>query len=781
MTDFPGGKGGGPSPFSNAFKGPDIASLRYNTSQAGSAVPICYGTIRVSINLLEFWGAAGFSANAAKGGKGLGQSGGKKGSGANFSVDVAFGLCQGPVAVTGAPLGFGGFNRVWSNGAVSFFNDIGVNVYSGSDGQAPDPVFASSDTNTPVLGYSGTAYVTGTPLQLGSSPALPNISFEVTGFAANTIGTTYVGAANPASIVTDLLTNPRYGAGFPAANLDQSGSLADFATYCQAAQLAMSFLLDRQQPCARWLEEIAQLSVAAILWSGSLLKIVPYADTAFSANGASWTPNLTAQYSLGDADFLDFGGGSDPVIVTRADPAAATNWLSLEYLDAVNSYNPQILPVWDQGLIDRYGLRSEPAIEARAFTNPTPALVSAQLQLQRKANLRNSYKWKLGWRHSLLEPMDIVELTDPALGLAATPVRITRIDEDDNGELTLFGEELIGLGAASLPARQTSAGAPLDFLADPGNSNAPILFEPPASLSGSLEAWMIASGASADWGGCQVWVSSDGSSYSLFGTIYRGARQGTLTASLPSHADPDTADTLAVDLTESQGKLLSGTQADADNLVTLCYCDGELLSYETATLTALYKYNLTYLRRGAYGTPITSHSAGSNFARFGPNDPSLFRYTYPSSFISQTIFVKLPAFNIFGQMLQSLAGVTASTYTLTGAGAVAPSNVPIQFLGIPQSGAPITRYTFGEAVNLPAGLGGSVCTAGTAATLATIFDIAKNGTNIATMTFAAAASSATFAMASAQNFIAGDVLTIVPRRTDATLANPSGVLVGTSG
>lgn len=207
----------------------------------------------------------------------------------------------------------------------------------------------------------------------------------------------------------------------------------------------------------------------------------------------------------------------------------------------------------------------------------------------------------------------------------------------------------------------------------------------------------------------------------------------------------------------------------------------ELVSYETATLTAAYKYDLTYLRRGAYGTPISSHSAGSNFARFGPNDPSLFRYSYPSSFIGQTIYVKLPAFNTFGQMLQSLAGVTANTYTLTGAGAVTPSNVPIQFLGIPQSGAPVSRYTFGELVNLPSGLTASVCTAGTAATSSTTFNIAKNGTNIGTMNFAATATSATFAMASSHSFIAGDVLTITPTRTDATLADLSGLLVGTSG
>jgi hypothetical protein len=336
----------------------------------------------------------------------------------------------------------------------------------------------------------------------------------------------------------------------------------------------------------------------------------------------------------------------------------------------------------------------------------------------------------------------------------------------------------IGAGTAVPYPKQTTAGSPLDPLVDPGNTNPPIVFEPPAALSaGAAEVWVIATGG-PNWGGAQLWISTDGNTYAFAGNIYRGGRQGILNAALPSAADPDTTDTLAVDLTMSQGQLLSGTLPDADNFVTLSFCDGELVAYETATLTAANKYSLTYLRRGVYGTPIGAHSAGANFARFGPNDPSLFKYGYPQSFIGQTIHLKLPAFNIFGQALQSLAGLTADTYTLTGAGAIAPVNVPIQYLGIPQAGNPILRYTFADPVNFPANFGGSTATAGTAATAATVFDIAKNGANFATLTFAAATMSGAFA-GPAQSFIAGDVLTIAARRTDATLADLSGVLAGT--
>lgn len=232
----------------------------------------------------------------------------------------------------------------------------------------------------------------------------------------------------------------------------------------------------------------------------------------------------------------------------------------------------------------------------------------------------------------------------------------------------------IGVGTAASYPKQASAGAALDPFVLPGDTNGPIMLEPPPGLTGGVnEVWILATGGS-DWGGCQIWVSSDGSTYAFAGTAYRGGRQGVLTAALPQSGDPDTGDTLSVDLSESGGQLLSGTVADADNLVTLCYCDGELLSYETATLSAAYRYDLTYLRRGAYGTAITAHRAGAQFGRLGPNDPAVFRYDYPASFIGQTIYLKLPGFNIFGQQLQSLAGLSAYALSLGGAGTNPLSN-----------------------------------------------------------------------------------------------------------
>lgn len=772
---------GGPSPFSNSFSSSSVKSLRYNTSQQGSPIAICYGTQRGSVNLIEQFGFTG-SGSKKGGGKGGASKSSKQTK--NYSVNVDFALCVGPISFSGAPHGIGGSNRVWGNGGEAAASSLPLNYYTGEDGQAPDPVFASGG-DPPALGYSGTAHVTATPMELGASPVLPNIQVEVSGFGAGTVGTSFPGDARPDWIVVDMMTNNRYGIGLAIAELDTAGafdaggSIADWGTYCQAALLAMSYWMDRQQPAARWIEEIVDQTSAAIFESGGVIKIVPYAETDESGNGASWSPDLAAKYDLTDSDFLDFGGGSDPVIVTRVDPAGIPNWINVEFDDGDNDFIRTTVPVFDQGEIDENGLNVEASYTTPGLLNYTSAKKSGQLRLDRGLHIRNTYKFKLGFRYSLLEQMDIITLTDQHIGLVQEKVRITQIEEDDNGELTITAEQL-GLGAAPIYDRNASAGsAAFDPTVDPGDANTPVIFDPPPDLTGGLrEAWIVATGG-PNWGGCQVWISTDGTTYTQAGTILRGGRQGILTATLPSHSDPDTVNTLSVDMTESEGQLLSGTMADADNHVTLCYVGGELISYETATLTSAYHYDLTYLRRGAYGTTIASHSAGANFARVGPTDSSILRYQYPSNFIGQTIYVKLQSFNIFGGSIQDLSSVTAYTHTLTGAGAVTSTNVPIQYLGIPQIGSPIIRWTFAGAVSFPANLTGSVCTAGTAATGSTVFNIAKNGTNFGTMTFAAAGTSATFS-APATSFAAGDVLTITPTSTDATLKNLSGVLTGTS-
>jgi len=170
--------------------------------------------------------------------------------------------------------------------------------------------------------------------------------------------------------------------------------------------------------------------------------------------------------------------------------------------------------------------------------------------------------------------------------------------------------------------------------------------------------------ASPNWGGCSVWVSPDNATYAQAGKMYGPSRMGVLTALLSSSADPDTTHTLSVDVAKSTGILNGGTASDADNFRTLCYVDGELISFQTASLTSAFHYNLaTRLRRGVFGSPVNTHAAGAAFLRL---DDGVFVWEADPTLVGTTIYFKFTSFNKFGLMEQSLASATAYSFAFNG-------------------------------------------------------------------------------------------------------------------
>ncbi len=450
----------------NAWDNASLNGLHYNTSVQGSVITLVYGTTRVQTNLLDFanykgpagskgkTGSLPVGGTQSRTGKGGSSKSGKK-SAPDYTVDVALEVAQGPIV---------GIGNVYTSAGIADFTTLPLNFYSGADGQAADPTFVAAGD---IVGYSGTAYVTGTPLDLGPSPVLPNIGVEVIGFLVGINTGSFTSDANPANIITDFLTNTRYGAQFPPANLDDLTTLTgtSYAEYCQAAQLLVSVALDGHQKAIEWLGSLAKLTNTAMFFSGKLLKFKPYGDLALAVNGTTWTPNLVPEYELTDFHFLPWRqhepgrepqpGEDDPILVTRSNQADADNWLSIEYTDRLNFYNSTTLTVNDQGNTDTFGLRIGDSINGRAFCVAAPAQISAQLVLQRKTVIRNTpYKIQVGWQFARLEPMDIVLLTGryADLYLSQQPVRILSIEEDDAGGLTIEAEELqTGASAPPLP------------------------------------------------------------------------------------------------------------------------------------------------------------------------------------------------------------------------------------------------------------------------------------------------------------------------------------------
>lgn len=628
---------------------PRIGALLIQTSAYGLPIPIVYGTTRISGNLIWYgdFTAIAHTETSSSGGGGKG-GGGTTTTSTTYTYTTALqlGLSEGP----GVSLG-----TLWAGKEQSTPAAKGFSTFLGTYPQSP---WGYLTTNRPgeALGYQGLMHIDGV-YDLGSSASLPNFSVEVS-------GRLLVGGGNldahPKDISSDFLTNVNYGVGFPAAKI---GSTTLYETFCTAYGIWLSPALTAQQAAQQHLADLYRATNTAPVWSEGLLKLIPYCETAKTANGATYTPNITPQYDLTDDDFL-YDSGADPVRVTHGSPADAYNRVTVEFLNRANQYNIETVEAKDQANIELYGLRPMDPIRLHAICNGAIAQLIAQMILQRVLYIRNTYEFNLGWRFERLEPMDIVTLTDADLGLDKYQVRITEIEDDEEGELSVMAEDFpFGVATPAVYPTQAANGYSVNYNLTPPNTNVPILFEAPVDIAASgLEVWLAVCGG-ANWGGCEVWVSSDNATYARVGNVYGSARMGSLSSDLGGGLDPDTINTLAVDLGISGGELYSGTLDDANTLRTLCYADGELLSYQTATLTAANKYRLTYLRRGAYGTANAIHLSGTKFARL---DSGIFKHTYTKKEIGKTLYFKFPAFNQFGAGQQDHSAVAAYTHTIIG-------------------------------------------------------------------------------------------------------------------
>ena len=609
-------------------------------SQYGPPIPVGYGQNKVSGNVIDYWG---FKSQAHT--QSVGKGGSQSSTSYTYQASYLNGLCEGPIT---------GVVQVWSGTSVVLLSTLAPFTATGALGQAPWSQLPAGHQ----LGYSGTALFGVSDMALGGSATLPNYNYEIqwpSQFGSGVLD------ANPSAILSDLCTNAQYGLPF-----NYLGSLTQYSNYCVANGLFLSPVYEQQSTGVQVLTDLFRNTNTYAYFSEGQLKVVPLGDVAVTGNGVTYTPNVTPVVNLGAGDFI-VSGSSAAVSVQRKAPQDNLNLIRVEFTDRSNSYhNSAVVASIDEDLIAN-GARSDQSVSINGCTSASVARFIAQNMVQRAYYVRNTYQFKLAWRYCYLEPTDIVTLTDVNLGLSNFPVRITAVEEDGEGLLSITAEEFPeGIGHSALYGTQSGGQTPVDPNSDPGPVNAPYLFRAPGYLVGGArpEVWCAVCGSGALWAGCDVYLSHDGTSYSYLGTIDKPARYGVTTSSFPpAPADPDTTTVLGVNL-YAPAALNGGTQADADNLNTLAMVGAELIAYETATLTGTEAYNLTYLRRNAYGTTngagITM-AAGAPFVRI---DSGIFRIPVDPSSIGQTVYLKFLSLNSFGKTPRTLATETAYIYVV---------------------------------------------------------------------------------------------------------------------
>lgn len=629
-------------------KTPRYTQISLQTSAQGLGIPIVYGQNRLGTNLIWY---NDFKSRTTK------QSG-KGGASAKtyyYSCAVIMALCEGPILNIG---------QVWAGTALTTLSALGLTLFTGTATQAPWS-YVISKHPTQALSYARTAYVAASSYQLGTSPSLPSHNFEVSGIL---YGSALSGTpdANPADIINDFLTNQQYGIGLTSAQI--AANLANYKTYCQSQGMFFSPVLVNPEQVTMTIKRWAQLTNAFIFWSGNQLQFVPLGDTVVTANGVTYTPQITPVYDLTYDDFIA-DPGADPITVSFVDPADGYNQVQLDINDRSNAYNNTSIRWQDQTSIDQYGELQSNVISASEICVQSIGQTCAALIGKRSVYVTKTYVFKLSRRFVFMEPGDIYTVTDPNIGLMRFPVRIINVASGKDKILTVTAEEFpAGIGTVAAYGQQgSSANAAINTQVPPGNVNAPVIFEPNAAQTGGEpQVWVGASGG-PNWGGAQVYISFNGTSYSEIGQLEAGLLQGTVISALATHADPDTTDTLHVDFTESEGVMPStATQADADALRTIILVDNEVLAYGTATPGTLNSYStdLTYLRRGQYGTTIASHAAGAPAARIDQN--LMLEYNLPAQYVGQELYFKFVSFNAFGNAPQDISTVPVYTYTPVG-------------------------------------------------------------------------------------------------------------------
>lgn len=643
------------------------ATMRIQTSARGLPIPFGWGQTVLPGNLIWYGDFLATPHAATTGGKGGAVSGGKGNKTTSFTYQaaVAIAVCEGPI---------NSFQSVWNNKSKSTLGAIGLTGFLGDYTQVP---WGYLTTNHPsdAFNYRGLAYAAGGPLQLGQTEELPNLNFEVR-FAINN-AISGLPDADPRDVVNDLITNQYYGLlGFPSSLVD---SMTQWSNYCRATGMVVSPTMTGQTTAASFMDDLAMATNSEVVWNGGKFTIIPYGDTAITANGSTYTPPAAPIYGLFDDDFLpnqasnsgssSSSGSGDPVVVSRRPQSKQINQVRVEFQDRTNQYDPGVAEAKDDGLISAYTLRPGDLKKFHFFCDEAAANTSAHLMLGRQW-VANTYAFTLDPGYILLDPMDIISvpgtLLETMLGAPSTLqwLRIQEITENADGSLSIVAEEYLnGTGHRPLYSRQAATGSTPNYLTAPGDVNTPLVFFPPIQLTESqqgLELWIAASGVDqVNWGGYEAWVSYTGSDYRYAGRMVGNARTGHFSANYTSGTTP-----MPIDFTESSGVLGNVSHAAADNFQPLMYCNaGEVKSFGTATLTSAFHYDCSYIYSGVYGTIVKNYSSGEQVCML---DDNVFKLPISRDKVGQSIYVKLASFNQWGLATRDLSTCTPYTISLTG-------------------------------------------------------------------------------------------------------------------
>ena len=605
-----------------------IADFQINTASYGEVVPEILGTTRVSGNIIDY---EDFTPHEHKSTTRTGKGGGSKHTEITYTYTVAaaIGLCEGPIK---------GIGKVWRDKEVYQYPNekIELTLFKGDYGQTPWPYMLSKHPDK-AMPYSGLAYMAGV-VDLGDRGSLPQYNFEIQGKLLETGDGVDV---NPADYIVHVLQS--VGADVVIDGID------NFRAYCKAADILISTPPNQKSAKAQQvINDIAEITNSLVFWSTDRLKIVPLADKPIG----DWTPANQIQYDLTADDFIA-GSDGQLILYKRKDSSEAYNEATVEFINRANSYEKETVSFEVVADVQRNGLKPASKKTAHYLYTKARAQYYAEQLAMKRLYAKTQYTFRLDWAFCALEVGDLVTLTDKSCQLDHQIVVITSVNEAADGQLELTAEgKPAGTYAPAKYNVHENERPFVDYNQEAPSVNDVAIFQTVGDVGGNQI--FVGVNAPSGWGGCSVWLSDNDQTYQRIGNISQQARMGRTKYGFAQNGN-------FCNVTINQGVLKSGTHIDAERGNTLCWVNGEALSYEDVEVHPNNWFTLRGLVRGQYGTNAINHNADERFVRV---DEALFRYPYRKEDIGKTIYLKFTSMNLFGSNEQGLDEVQSYQYTI---------------------------------------------------------------------------------------------------------------------
>lgn len=551
----------------------------------------------------------------------------------------------------------------------------------------------------PALAYPHLAYWLRVAWALGDQPQLPQSSYEVIGPLCEdyprAASDGYHVGANPARIIQDALTHPRYGVdNLPATFLDQA-NLDSYRDYCRAAAIVLSPMLETPVEIREFLQNVLDQSNANCVFSENVLWFLPLGDESLSNNwtdGAqvsswqsegsgdtvfTWEPshwidankNIVAAFEITEDDLLSTNGALDFTIEDEDDDIF--NQVTVSYADRYSWYQDIPVTAEDMGSIEVHGARPADDYAAEYVTEHAVAAKLAELFLLNALTRRPTYRFRLPLAYVELEPLkDLVLLTFSNTlshyGLAKTPVQITRVEEADDTSLSISARLFVtGRGTAVRYPRQAPLARVPNSTMSAGEPDEILSIEPPGELTFPLfspELWIAVRAFTPHWwGGYRVYLSEDGElTWKLVDTVTGETPVGELYAAI---GDDDTEIILTMP-SNLVATFPPANVATALGQQSMCYIAGssvsslwpyEIILYSGTEVLTSTTIKLTGVYRGRASTPASAHPQRAKViplnreTRANPRVRGLSHIPLQTELIGRTLHFKILPFNLYGQ------------------------------------------------------------------------------------------------------------------------------------